>query len=66
MSLMRGTEKKRTAAFHLTQYVIERIETLARVRRSNKSHEVDTLLRQALALPENQRDLTAGESERVA
>lgn len=62
MRLMRSQDKKRTAAFHLTDYVLRQIEQLARVRQTNKSHETENLLRQALELEPARSDLATTEA----
>lgn len=63
MRQMPGLDTKRTASFNLHAYVIERIELLARLRRTNKSHEAENLIRQALELEPARSELAAATDE---
>jgi hypothetical protein len=42
-------DPKTTVAYYLPKWVKEHIDALALIRRTNKSHEVERLLRKAIA-----------------
>jgi hypothetical protein len=42
-------DPKTTVAYYLPKWVKEHIDALALIRRTNKSHEAERLLRQAIA-----------------